>query len=147
MCGTAVAPADATPLPVATAAAAAGGAAAAGAARGVLAEDAAQHSLWRRQLGDAGELRAGASSLRQCRRRAHSRTPPAPPALQVEGAALEGGRTASVWDTFANQGGKIMDGSKPTRATDFYNKYKEDIALMKSLGVKNFRCGGGNSCR
>jgi beta-glucosidase len=44
-----------------------------------------------------------------------------------------------VWDVFAKQPGKIQDGSSPAVATDFFNKYKQDIALMKSMGVKNFR--------
>jgi beta-glucosidase/6-phospho-beta-glucosidase/beta-galactosidase len=60
--------------------------------------------------------------------------------MQSEGAAAVGGRSPSVWDTFARQSGKIQDGSSPAVATDFYNKYKQDIALMKSMGVKNFRC-------
>jgi beta-glucosidase len=44
-----------------------------------------------------------------------------------------------VWDVFAAKSGNIQDGSNPSVATDFYNKYKEDIALMKAMGVKNFR--------
>jgi Glycosyl hydrolase family 1 len=60
-------------------------------------------------------------------------------APQSEGGATQGGRSPSVWDVFAQLPGKIQDGSTPARATDFYNKYKEDIALMKSLGVRNFR--------
>jgi hypothetical protein len=48
-----------------------------------------------------------------------------------------------VWDVFAAKSGNIQDGSNPSVATDFYNKYKEDIALMKAMGVKNFRSTGG----
>jgi beta-glucosidase len=44
-----------------------------------------------------------------------------------------------VWDVFAKQPGKIQDGSSPAVATDFFNKYKQDIAMMKGMGVKNFR--------
>jgi hypothetical protein len=44
-----------------------------------------------------------------------------------------------VWDVFAAKSGNIQDGSNPSVAADFFNKYKEDIALMKALGVKNFR--------
>lgn len=44
-----------------------------------------------------------------------------------------------MWDIFAAKSGNIQDGSNPSVATDFYNKYKEDIALMKAMGVKNFR--------
>lgn len=60
--------------------------------------------------------------------------------MQTEGAPTAGGRSPSVWDVFAAQSGKIQDGSTPAVATDFFNKYKQDIALMKSMGVKNFRC-------
>eukprot|EP00882_Tetradesmus_deserticola_P026789 GHRQ01029583.1.p1 GENE.GHRQ01029583.1~~GHRQ01029583.1.p1 ORF type:complete len:356 (+),score=138.00 GHRQ01029583.1:1133-2200(+) len=60
-------------------------------------------------------------------------------AAQSEGGAAAGGRSPSVWDIFAKQPGKIQDGSSPAVATDFFNKYKQDIALMKSMGVKNFR--------
>lgn len=60
-------------------------------------------------------------------------------APQVEGAPTAGNRSLSVWDVFAAKSGNIQDGSNPSVATDFYNKYKEDIALMKALGVKNFR--------
>jgi beta-glucosidase len=58
---------------------------------------------------------------------------------QVEGSPLVGGRSPSVWDVFASKSGNIQDGSNPSVATDFYNKYKDDIALMKAMGVKNFR--------
>jgi beta-glucosidase len=61
-------------------------------------------------------------------------------APQIEGGYASDGRSPSVWDVYANpKNGKISDGSTPWVATDFFNKYKEDIALMKSLGVKNLR--------
>ena len=59
--------------------------------------------------------------------------------VQIEGGAASGGRTPSVWDTYAKTSGKVINGDTGDVATDFYNKYKSDIALMKSLGVKNFR--------
>jgi hypothetical protein len=71
----------------------------------------------------------------------HVRTPRrATDAQQVEGSPAAGGRSPSVWDVFASKPGNIQDGSTPAVATDFFNKYKEDIALMKAMGVKNFRC-------
>lgn len=60
-------------------------------------------------------------------------------AYQIEGAAHEGGRTESVWDMFCKKEGAIERGETGEIACDFYHKYKEDIALMKSLGVKAFR--------
>jgi hypothetical protein len=64
---------------------------------------------------------------------------PAPP-RQTEGATLSDGRSASVWDVYVkNRPDQIRDGSTAAVATDFYHRYKDDIALMKSLGVKSYR--------
>lgn len=60
-------------------------------------------------------------------------------ASQIEGAAFEDGRGASIWDTFSRLPGKILDGSTPDVACDFYHRYKSDIALAKSLGINAFR--------
>lgn len=60
-------------------------------------------------------------------------------AYQIEGSVNEGGRTPSVWDMFCLKSGAIERGETGDIACDFYHKYKEDIALMKSLGVKAFR--------
>ncbi len=58
---------------------------------------------------------------------------------QVEGAVNEGGRGPSVWDTFAHTPGKTDHGDTGDVADDYYHRYKEDIALMKSLGLKTCR--------
>lgn len=58
---------------------------------------------------------------------------------QIEGAAREDGRGDSIWDTFSRLPGKILDGSTPDVACDFYHRYKSDIALAKSLGINAFR--------
>ena len=58
---------------------------------------------------------------------------------QVEGAAQEGGRTPSIWDTYCAVPGNISDGSSGEVACDEYHRYKEDVALMKKLGVKAYR--------
>jgi len=58
---------------------------------------------------------------------------------QVEGAANEDGRGASVWDMFCKQPGRIIDGSSGDVACDHYHRYKEDIAIMKELGIKAYR--------
>lgn len=60
-------------------------------------------------------------------------------AAQIEGASFEDGRTASIWDVFAEKKGKIKDQSTPQVACDFYHRYEEDILLCKSLGFKVFR--------
>lgn len=58
---------------------------------------------------------------------------------QIEGAAATGGRGPSIWDTFCKIPGKIRDGSNGDVATDSYRLYKEDVALLKSYGVKAYR--------
>ena len=58
---------------------------------------------------------------------------------QVEGAVSEDGRKASIWDTYSRTPGKIEGGATGDVADDHYHRYREDIALMKSLGVKGYR--------
>src|SRR3954471_11369327 len=60
-------------------------------------------------------------------------------AYQVEGAAKEDGRTASVWDTFCRQPGAIALDHNGDVACDHYHRYKDDVAMMKRLGVKGYR--------
>ncbi len=60
-------------------------------------------------------------------------------AYQVEGGAGDGGRTPSVWDVFSHQKGKIFEGHNGDVACDSYHRYKEDVALMKGLGVGAYR--------
>ncbi len=60
-------------------------------------------------------------------------------AYQVEGAANEGGRTRSIWDTFCMEPGKVFNGDNGDIACDFYHRYSQDIVLMKELGVDSFR--------
>ena len=56
-------------------------------------------------------------------------------AYQIEGAVDEDGRGRSIWDTFAHTPGKIGDHSNADRANDHYHRYKEDVRLIKELGV------------
>ena len=58
---------------------------------------------------------------------------------QIEGAVNEDGRGPSIWDTFSHTPGKIEDGSNGDRANDHYHRYKEDVGLIKALGVKAYR--------
>ena len=58
---------------------------------------------------------------------------------QVEGAVKEGGRGPSIWDTFAHTPGKVNHGDTGDVADDYYHRYKEDIALMKDLGLRTCR--------
>jgi beta-glucosidase len=58
---------------------------------------------------------------------------------QVEGAAKEGGRGPTIWDSFAHTPGKVANGDTGDVADDFYHRYPEDIALMQRMGLKTFR--------
>jgi beta-glucosidase len=58
---------------------------------------------------------------------------------QVEGAAQEDGRGPSVWDTFSHTPGKVVNNATGDVADDHYHRYKEDVQLMKGLGVKCYR--------
>ena len=58
---------------------------------------------------------------------------------QVEGAVNEDGRGPSIWDTFSHTPGKTVDNATGDVADDHYHRYKDDIQLMKNLGVKSYR--------
>ncbi|PRQ54454.1 putative glycosidase [Rosa chinensis] len=61
-------------------------------------------------------------------------------AYQSEGAAFLDGRGPSIWDTFVRKHPeKIWDHSTGDVADDFYHRYKEDIKLMKKIGLDSFR--------
>jgi beta-glucosidase len=58
---------------------------------------------------------------------------------QIEGAVDEDGRGKSIWDTFSHTPGTIEDGTTGDRANEHYHRYKEDVRLIKELGVKVYR--------
>jgi beta-glucosidase len=60
-------------------------------------------------------------------------------AYQIEGAVNEGGRKPSIWDVFAHTPGKIFNSDTGDVADDSYHLYKEDIRLLKNLGVGGYR--------
>jgi beta-glucosidase len=60
-------------------------------------------------------------------------------AAQIEGAAAEGGKGASIWDAFCRQPGRIKDGSNIDVACDHVHRFREDVALMRWLGLKAYR--------
>lgn len=58
-------------------------------------------------------------------------------ATQVEGAWNEDGRTPSIWDVVEPK--RIKNADTTHTACDHYHRYKEDVALMKQLGLKSYR--------
>ena len=58
---------------------------------------------------------------------------------QIEGAAYEGQKGLNVWDICCKQPGFVKDFDNGDVACDHYHRYKEDVALMKQLGLKAYR--------
>ena len=58
---------------------------------------------------------------------------------QVEGAPQEDGKGASIWDVFSHTPGRIHSGENADVADDDYHRYKEDIGIMKKIGLKASR--------
>jgi beta-glucosidase len=60
-------------------------------------------------------------------------------AYQIEGAPDADGKGPSIWDTFSHTPGKVHHGDNGDVACDSYNRYPEDIAVLKELGLKSYR--------
>lgn len=58
-------------------------------------------------------------------------------ATQIEGAYDEDGKCLSIWDCVPK--GKVRNNETCQVACDHYHRYKEDVALLKKLGVKVYR--------
>ena len=56
---------------------------------------------------------------------------------QIEGAYLDDNKTESIWDVAPET--KIKNKENCHSSCDHYHRYKEDVALMKKLGVKSYR--------
>jgi beta-glucosidase len=60
-------------------------------------------------------------------------------AYQIEGAAFEGGRGQSIWDTFSHTAGRSHHGDTGDIACDHYHRWEADLDLLASLGVSDYR--------
>ena len=58
-------------------------------------------------------------------------------AYQVEGAYREDGKGMGIWD--ALYPGHVLHNDNGNVACDQYHRFREDIAIMKSLGLKAYR--------
>ncbi|MEO3749226.1 GH1 family beta-glucosidase [Streptomyces sp. B6B3] len=58
---------------------------------------------------------------------------------QIEGAAREGGRTPSIWDTFSHTPGRVLGGDTGDVACDHFHRFRDDIDLMAGLGLGAYR--------
>jgi beta-glucosidase len=60
-------------------------------------------------------------------------------AFQIEGATDVDGRGPSIWDQFCLEGGRIADSSDGRRACEHYLRFRDDVALMRHLGLQAYR--------
>ncbi len=60
-------------------------------------------------------------------------------AYQIEGARSEDGKGDSIWDAFSHRKGKILRGDNGDLACDHYHLFKNDVALMKEIGINGYR--------
>jgi beta-glucosidase len=60
-------------------------------------------------------------------------------AYQIEGAATLDGKGPSVWDTFSHTPGNVRGGDTGDVACDSYHRYREDVTLLASLGLHDYR--------
>ncbi len=58
-------------------------------------------------------------------------------AYQVEGGYLDDGKGPGIWDALSE--GHIVHGDNGNVSADHYHRYKDDVALMKKIGLKSYR--------
>ncbi|MHC4915520.1 MAG: GH1 family beta-glucosidase [Planctomycetota bacterium] len=58
---------------------------------------------------------------------------------QIEGAHDADGKGPSVWDMFVRKGGTVKNDETGDTACDHYNRYGEDVAIMKEIGLGAYR--------
>lgn len=60
-------------------------------------------------------------------------------AHQIEGSPLADGAGASIWHRFSHTPGNTVNDENADVACDHYHRYKEDVALMRQLGLNAYR--------
>ncbi len=60
-------------------------------------------------------------------------------AYQIEGAWNEDGKGENVWDVFCHEYSNVFEGHTGDISCDHYHRYKQDVKLMKELGIKAYR--------
>lgn len=58
---------------------------------------------------------------------------------QIEGAWDKDFKGVSIWDTFSQKKGNIRNNETGNIACNHYENFKEDISLLKDLGIKSYR--------
>ena len=60
-------------------------------------------------------------------------------AYQIEGSPLADGAGPSIWQRFVHTPGRVVGGDTGDVACDHYRRMREDVALMKELGLTAYR--------
>lgn len=60
-------------------------------------------------------------------------------AYQIEGGTGEDGKGLDIWDVYCKEPGKVYEGHSGDIACDHYHRYKEDVQIMKEMGLKAYR--------
>jgi beta-glucosidase len=58
---------------------------------------------------------------------------------QIEGAWNTDGKGESIWDRFSHASGNVKNGDTGDRACDSYARWRDDIAILKELGLTSYR--------
>ncbi len=58
---------------------------------------------------------------------------------QIEGAWNEEGKGLSIWDVFCHEPDHVDNGHTGDVACDHYHRFKDDVKLMKEMGIKAYR--------
>jgi beta-glucosidase len=60
-------------------------------------------------------------------------------AYQIEGSPLADGAGPNIWQRFAHSPGRTNNGETGDVACDHYRRWKDDVALMRGLGLQAYR--------
>ncbi len=60
-------------------------------------------------------------------------------AYQIEGSPLADGAGPSIWQRFAGTPGMMANGDTGDIACDHYHRYRDDVQLMRALGLHGYR--------
>lgn len=60
-------------------------------------------------------------------------------AYQIEGAVREEGKGEHIWDVYVKQPGHIYGGHNGESACDHYHRFREDVKIMRDIGLKAYR--------
>lgn len=60
-------------------------------------------------------------------------------AYQIEGAVKEDGKGEHIWDVYVKEPGHIYGGHNGNSACDHYHRFREDVGVMKEIGIMAYR--------